>query len=237
LTDQSPAADPGRRSRTSRADDSARRRTIARRRIAIAIGGVAVIAIAAILLFGGDDPLIDGGPSGPDDFSFQLGQVQATPITRTPPPELHGVAQEAGAGVKETMDQLYFAAFVDQGSWGDYGAAFELFEGTASARAESDEEVLTLGATAGDDFESIDGASGTITISVLTDDQDAPVSAVADVEFEATVEGADGGTSTQVVSVGSYFLRQVDGVWRIFAYDVDRDDVEAEAPSPSGSPS
>ena len=197
-----------------------------------------MIAIVAILLFGGGGPgIIDLGPNGPDDFSFQLGKVQATPITRTPPPELHDVAQEAGAGVKETMDELYFAAFVDQGSWGDYGAAFELFEGSAAARAESDQEVLTLGPTAGDDFDSIDAASGTLTISVLTDDQDAPVSAVADVEFEATVEGANGGTSTQVVSIGSYFLRQVDGAWRIFAYDVDRDDVEAEAPSPSGSPS
>jgi hypothetical protein len=29
----------------------------------------------------------------------------------------------------------------------------------------------------------------------------------------------------------------VDGAWRIFAYQVDRDDVEAAAPSPSGSPS
>ena len=208
-----------------------------RRRIAIAVGGVAVVAIVAILLSGGGGGIIDGGPNGPDDFSFQLGQVQATPITRTPPPELHDVAQEAGAGVKETMDQLYFAAFVDQGSWGDYGPAFELFEGSAAARAEADEEVLTLGPTAGDDFDSIDAASGTLTISVLTDDKDAPVSAVADVEFEATVQGADGGTSTQVVSAGSYFLRQVDGAWRIFAYDVDRDDVEAEAPSPSGSPS
>ena len=197
-----------------------------------------MIAVVAILLSGGGVPgIIDRGPNGPDDFSFQLGQVQATPITRTPPPELHDVAQEAGAGVKETMDELYFAAFVDQGSWGDYGAAFELFEGSAAARAESDQEVLTLGATAGDDFDSIDAASGSLTISVLTDDQDAPVSAVADVEFEATVEGANGGTSTQVVSIGSYFLRQVDGAWRIFAYDVDRDDVEAEAPSPSGSPS
>ena len=63
------------------------------------------------------------------------------------------MAQEAGAGVKETMDELYFRAFVDQGSWGDYEAAFELFEGGAAASAESDTEVLTLGSTANDDFE------------------------------------------------------------------------------------
>jgi hypothetical protein len=39
------------------------------------------------------------------------------------------------------------------------------------------------------------------------------------------------------VSVGSFFLRQVEGAWRIFAYDVDRDDVETSEPSPTGSPS
>jgi hypothetical protein len=39
------------------------------------------------------------------------------------------------------------------------------------------------------------------------------------------------------VSVGSFFLRQVDGAWRIFAYDVDREDVPGEVLAPSGSPS
>ena len=196
-----------------------------------------MVAVAAILLRGGKVPLIPDGSNGPGEFSFRLGKVQATPITRTPPSELHDAAREAGAGVKETMDELYFRAFVDQDSWGDYEAAFELFEGRAAASAGSDTEVLTLGSTANDDFEALDEASGTLTISVLTDADDAPVSAVAQVEFEATVEAQGGGSSTQVVSVGSFFLRQVDGAWRIFAYQVDRDDVEAAAPSPSGSPS
>ena len=194
-----------------------------------------MVVIAVILLTGGDVPLIDG-PDGSSGFSFQLGKVQAAPITRTPAAELHEVAQEAGAGVKETMDELFFRAFVDQGSWGDYGTAFELFESTAAARAESDQEVLTLGSTASDELESIEAPSGTLTISVLTNRQDEPVSAVADIEFEATVQAAGGGTS-QVVSVGSFFLRQVEGAWRIFAYDIDRDDVETSGPSPTGSPS
>lgn len=182
-------------------------------------------------------PLIDDGPDGPGEFSFELGKVQATPITRTPRTELNDVAREAGTGVKETMDELYFRAFVDQGSWGDYGAAFELFEGGAAEQAGSDADVLTLGTTANDDFEALDEASGTLTVSVLTDAKDAPVSAIAQVEFEATVEARGGGSATQVVSVGSFFLREVDGAWRIFAYQVDRNDVEAAAPSPSGSPS
>ena len=98
--------------------------------------------------------------------------------------------------------------------------------------------MLTLGPTADDDFDSIDAPSGTLTISVLTDDEGrAGVGGRRRGVPRRPSEGADGGTSTQVVSVGSYFLRQVDGTWRIFAYDVDRDDVEAEAPSPSGSPS
>jgi hypothetical protein len=195
-----------------------------------------VVAIAAILLSGGKVPIFDG-PDGSDEFSFRLRRVRATPITATPRSELDDVAQEAGAGVKETMDELYFRAFVDQGSWGDYEAAFELFEGRAAARAGSDAEVLTLGSTADDDFEVLDEASGTLTVSVLTNAKDAPVSAIAQVEFEATVEARGGGSPTQVVSVGSFFLREVDGAWRIFAYQVDRDDDEAAAPSPSGSPS
>ena len=209
-----------------------------RRRIAIAVGGIAVVVIAVILLCGGNVPLIDGGPNGPDDFSFQLEKVQATPITRTPPPELHDVAQEAGAGVKETMDQLYFAAFVDQGSWGDYGPAFELFEGSAAARA----EVGRRGAHARTDRRRrlrLDRCAR----AARSRSRCSPTTRTRRCRRSPTwssrrpSEGADGGTSTQVVSVGSYFLRQVDGTWRIFAYDVDRDDVEAEAPSPSGSPS
>lgn len=196
-----------------------------------------MVAVAAILLSGGKVPLIDGGSDGPDGFSFQLDKVQATTISRTPRSELNDVARQAGAGVKETLDELYFLAFVDQGSWGDYEAAFELFEEPAATRAASDAEVLTLGSTANDDFEALDAASGTLTVSVLTDAKDAPVRAIAQVEFEATVEARGGGTSTQVVSIGSFFLRQVEGAWRIFAYEVDRDDVEAAATSPSGSPS
>ena len=196
-----------------------------------------MVAVAAILLSGGKVPLIDRGSDGPDEFSFQLGKVQATTISSTPRSELNDVARQAGAGVKETMDELYFLAFVDQGSWGDYEAAFELFEGRAATSAGSDAEVLTLGSTASDEFEALDGASGTLTVSVLTDAKDAPVSAIAQVEFEATVQARGGGTSTQVVSIGSFFLRQVEGAWRIFAYEVDREDVEAAATSPSGSPS
>jgi hypothetical protein len=211
------------------------RRAFVRRRAAVGIGVVAVLVIGGILLLGGDVPGLDGGPDGPGDFSFDLGRVQATPITRTPASELQDVAQEAGAGVKETMDELYFRAFVDTSSWGDYGAAFELFDGRAASRAESDAEVLTLGPTASDDFESLNPTTKSLAISILTDRQDVPVTAIAEVEFLANAGRSDG-ASTQIVSVGSFYLHEVDGSWRIFAYRMDRDDV-VESPSPTGSPS
>ncbi len=197
---------------------------------------VAVLVIGGFLLFGGKVPLVPHNPTGPGEFSFHLGNVQASPITATPPSELKDTAREAGTGIKETMDKLYFRAFVDTGSWGDYGAAFDLFDGAAKTRAEADIDVLTLGPTAKDDIEALNTPSGTLTISVLTDKKDAPFTAVAEVQFLADAQRKDN-TTIQISSIGSFFLRQVDGAWRIYAYRVDRDDQTAAEPSPSGSPS
>jgi hypothetical protein len=214
----------------------ARRGVIARRRAAVAIGVIALLVIGGFLFLGGDGPgPIDDGPTSP--FSFALGNVKAIPTTRTPPADLRDTAREAGAGIKRTMDALYFRAFVDETSWGDYGDAFELFDGRAATRAEADAEILTLGPTANEDFDALSAPSGSLRIVVLTNKQDAPVTAIASVEFEATAQGQGGRASTGIVSVGSFFLRQVGGAWRIFAYRVDRSDETTGGPSPTGSPS
>jgi hypothetical protein len=198
---------------------------------------VVAVGVVAWILLSGEVPLISEGPSGPTSFAFEMaGDVHVSPTSDTPPAQLGDVAGEAGDGVKETMDELYFRAFVDQDSWGDYAEAFALFDGPAAARAEADTEVLTLGPAAGDGFEVVNPTSGTLTISVLTNGKDAPVTAVAEVEFLAEATRTDGGI-TEISSAGSFYLRQVDGTWRIFAYDVDRDDTAAAAASPTGSPS
>jgi len=235
LTEQPSVADPARRSPSRRADE-ARRRTTFRRRAAIAIGVIALLVIGGVLLLGGDVSGLRNGSDAPGEFNFRLGNVQASPITDTPPSELKEVAQEAGVDIKETMDELYFRAFVDTSSWADYAAAFEVFDEQAAPRAEADAEILTLGPTANELYEALEPTSGTLTIAVLTDGKDAPVTAVAEAQFLADARGKDG-TSTEISSFGSFFLRPVDGVWRIFAYRVDRDDQAAAAPSPTGSPS
>jgi hypothetical protein len=202
----------------------------------MAVGLVAVLGVGGYLLLGGDVPGVPAGPEGPSGFGFDLGNVHASPITNTPPSQLRETAREAGTGIKDTMDELYFRAFVDADSWGDYEAVFELFDGATAARAEADVEVLTLGAAANERFERLRTPGGTLTIAVLTDAKDAPVTAVAEVRFQANAEGSDG-TATEISSVGAFFLREVDGAWRIFAYRVDRDDRAVEAASPTGSPS
>ena len=201
--------------------------------------GVVVVGVAAwILLSGGDVPLLpDGGPSGPTAFNFELARkIKVSSTSDTPPARLGDVARDAGEGVQATMDELYFRAFVDQDSWGDYADAFALFDTQAAARAEADAEVLTLGPSAGDEFEVVNPTTGTLSISVLTNGKDSPVTAVAEVRFLADATRTDGGT-TEISSTGSFYMRQVDGTWRIFAYDVDRDDTTAAAPSATGSPS
>jgi hypothetical protein len=235
LTDQPPAAEPARRSRTDRGGEAARRRATARWRAAIAVVVVALLAIGGFLLFGGNEPSNDDGSGAPGAFSFNLLSVQASATSHTQPSQLRDTVQEAGTGVKATMDELYFRAFVDTSSWGDYGAAYALFDGRAAARAEADAEVLTLGPTANDDYEALSPTTRTLSISVLTDLKDVPATAIAQVRFLADAQRKDG-TSTQISSKGSFFLRQVDGAWRIFAYRVDRDD-RATEPSPTGSPS
>ena len=204
----------------------------------IVVGLVLVVAIVAgvLLLRGGDLPGLDGGPTGPREFAFTLGNVVPNPITDTPPASLRDAADEAGDDVTATMDELFFRAFVDTDSWGDYAGAFAMFDGAAAERAQADAAVLTLGLDANEVYDAIEDATGRLRIAVLMDRKDAPVTAVATVEFVADAERKDGGT-TEIRSTGSFFLRRVDGEWRVFAYRVDRDDEAAATPSASGSPS
>jgi hypothetical protein len=166
----------------------------------------------------------DGGGGG--EFSFALKGVRAVPITRTPPADLKQTAEDAGAGVKATMDDLFFFGYVDEDSWGDYGDAFALFDEEAADQAEEDTDVLTLGADASERYASVEPGTSTIRIAVLTDRRDRPVSAVAIISFRGTAELQDG-SSTTIASSGSFFLRRAGQEWRITAYRVDRDEEPA----------
>ena len=142
---------------------------------------------------------------------------------------------------RPTIDDLFTNGYLDPSNWrdGDYEEVFATFAPDAVATAEESVETLTLGATAGDVFATVDPGKSKLSYQVLFDPDGAVETAVVTVVFRATAERKDG-TYLAIVSEGEFFLRQIDGQeegWTITAFDVKRDDHETQPPSPSASTS
>jgi hypothetical protein len=194
------------------------------------------IGVAILLARGGAGPIIGGGdePAPPFDFIVK----PATAIPTAPDADeasLSASATEVAQEITPMIDDLYTNAYLDPSNWrhDDYEEVFTAFAPDAAATAEQSLETLTLGATAGDVFDTVDPGKSKLTYQVLFDPDGAPESAVVSVIFRATAERKNG-TLLAIVSEGEFFLRQVDG-WTITAFDVTRDDHEKEPPSPSAS--
>jgi hypothetical protein len=198
---------------------------------------LAAIGVAIVLLLrGGADSIIGGGdePAPPFDFIVK----PATAIPTAPDADeaaLSASADEVAQEITPMIDDLYTNAYLDPSNWrhDDYEEVFTAFAPDAAATAEQSVETLTLGATAGDVFDTVEPGKSKLTYQVLFDPDGAPESAVVSVIFRATAERKNG-TFLAIVSEGEFFLRQVDG-WTITAFDVTRDDHEKEPPSPSAS--
>lgn len=198
------------------------------------------IGVAILLTRGGGGPIIGGGdePAPPFDFIVK----PATAIPTAPDADeaaLSASATEVAQEITPMIDDLYTNAYLDPSNWrhDDYEEVFTAFAPDAAATAEQSVETLTLGATAGDVFDTVDPGKSKLTYQVLFDPDGAPESAVVSVIFRATAERKNG-TFLAIVSEGEFFLRQVDGQgegWTITAFDVTRDDHEKEPPSPSAS--
>jgi hypothetical protein len=139
-----------------------------------------------------------------------------------------------------SLDVLYFDGFVDPDHWdgGDYDDVWDVFDDGAREQAKNDVQTLTLGDDAGDVYDFVQPDKGVVAVNVLTGPNDEPTEALAKAFFSATAEHDDG-SYTKITSSGTFFLRQVEGGWRIFTYDVDRTEKTTDAPTPSisGSPS
>jgi hypothetical protein len=216
-----------------------------KRRLPLALLIVPVVLVAigvAVLLAlrGGGGPIIGGGdePAPPFDFIVK----PATAISTAPDADeaaLSASADEVAQEITPMIDDLYTNAYLDPSNWrhDDYEEVFTAFAPDAAATAEQSVETLTLGATAGDVFDTVDPGKSKLTYQVLFDPDGAPESAVVSVIFRATAERKNG-TYLAIVSEGEFFLRQIDGQgegWTITAFDVTRDDHEKEPPSPSAS--
>jgi hypothetical protein len=207
--------------------------------IVVPIVLVVTAALVILLLQGGEVPILGGEEEPVPEFDFTVGRSVAVATAADADADaLDPAAETVGGEITPVLDDLYTNAFLDPSNWreGDYEEVFETFAPDAVAAAEQNVDVLTLGTTAGDDFESVDPQRGKVSFEVLFDRDGNPATAVAAVRFTALGERRDG-TFVKIVSEGQFFLQEVDG-WKITAFDVTRSDEEAEPPpSPSASDS
>jgi hypothetical protein len=181
----------------------------------------------------------DSGPPTPE-FRFDVAKVKANTTTETRPKKVLPRAKKAAEGVRTSLDVVYFDGFVDPDHWdgGDYDDVWAVFDDGAREQAKNDVKTLTLGDDVGDVYEFVQPDKGVVAVNVLTGPNDEPSQVLAKAFFSATAEHDDG-TYTKITSSGTFFLRQVDGDWRIISYDVDRTEKVTAPPTPpaSGSPS
>ena len=214
-----------------------------KRRVPLALLIVPVVLVAigvAILLAmrGGEGAIIGGGdePAPPFDFIVK----PATAVPTAPDADeaaLSASAEEVAQEIAPMIDDLYTNAYLGPSNWrhDDYEEVFTAFAPDAAATAEQSLETLTLGATAGDVFDTVDTGKSKLSYQVL-------VRPRRRAEHRRRVRDLPGHRGTQertylaIVSEGEFFLGQIDG-WRITAFDVTREDHETHPPSPSASTS
>lgn len=227
------------------------RRSATRKRrapLALILAPVALVAAGVVLLLvlggGGDGPLGGLIPGGDDQsdvtppFDFRASKTAV--VATVPEADLAALKTEAEAITQDVIpvvDDLYTNAFLDPTNWREdsYEEVFALFSDEAAGAAQEGLETLTLGASAGDVFDTVTPERGTLRFRVLFDPEGDPAIVVVDVRFVALGAKQDG-TYLSIVSEGSLFLEDVGG-WQITAFDVDRADDEARPPSPSPSAS
>ncbi len=165
-------------------------------------------------------------------FNFNVIDVALRTTTLTPLKQLEEKAESVADDVAHQLDILYSGGFVDPGVWedGDFEDLFDsVMDGGAAAQAAKSIDTLTLGLGAAAIYDFVEPNIGRAQISVLTGTDDQPVEAIAQVFFAATAEHDDG-TFTKVVSEGTFYFKNIDGKWRIFSFDVTRNEKAAEGP-------
>ncbi len=203
----------------------------------------ALVALGIVLFLllrgGGSGGGIIGGPDNTiPAFDFRLTKAIPILVTNHKPTQFDSAAQDVAGQVGATMTMLYREAFLDPANWrdGSYDEVWPLFEDGSQAAAQQDGTTLTLGPSAGDQFDTIDQPLGTLSVKVLLDRTNQPATAVAIVKFKALAT-AKAGAPILVVSTGQYFLRQTSDGWLVYAFSVSRDDHEVvPSPGPSSSP-
>jgi hypothetical protein len=209
---------------------------VARRRLLGVIIAVAALGGGGYYFLSGGEVLFIAKPEPPITFTFEDVKIETTTTSDTKGSVPEKRAERAAEQVGTVLNSFYTIAFVEDDYWSEYGDAWSLFEQDAAEQAEADLTILTLGPQAHDLYETLTPEHSLLTITILTDANDRPTSAIAEVSFVAGAVLRDD-TATTITSEGSFFLRPADGGWLIYAYRMDRDEQAAAPPSPSAEAS
>jgi hypothetical protein len=220
-----------------RSETTQTRSSVARKRVvAGSVAALALVGVGAFFMTRNADGIIPFfGGEKPPALTFDLQKVTIETTTDTKAKDVRDASQSAADQVKAQLEALYYNAFIYQDTWGDPDELDKLFTEDALAKVEEQVDTMTLGKGASDAYDYVSPGKAKVKIEVLTDAQDEPSQAVATTLFVASAEHDDG-TFTRITSEGSYFLKRIDGEWRIFAFDVTKKEKPSEDPT-TGSPS
>lgn len=166
-------------------------------------------------------------------FAFTRGQTHFVSIGGSAEKLTPEQRESARSGVDNVLNDVYDAGFVTKSRWekGAFTSVFQHFAEVAAEQAQEDLPELTLGPEALR-LQSVKPEKGVLTIDFLMNKLD-PLAAIAETEFEASGK-LSGGGNLAISHEGRFFLRLIDGVWRIVGYEVDGslDSGTAATPTP-----
>jgi hypothetical protein len=171
-----------------------------------------------------------------ESFVFTRGQTHFVSVGGSVEKLTPEQKESARAGVDNVLNDVYDAGFVTKSRWeqGAFSGVFQHFAEAAAKQARDDLPELTLGPEALQ-LQSVKPETDTLTVDFLMNKQD-PLAAIAKAEFQA-VGKLSGGGSLTISHQGRFFLRLIDGAWRIVGYEVDGnlDSGTAATPTPAGT--
>jgi hypothetical protein len=178
----------------------------------------AVAAGAWFLFFreGAPIPIDIGDPDTPE-FTFELIRVKGdSPDGRVDGDSL----QDEAEAVRETLDALYIAGYIDPDKWknGRFPEALDQFAPSTRRQARRDIDQFTLGSDA-KEINSVEPINGRLEVEFLADRKQTAVGAVAETVFAANGTLRAGGPMA-VQHDGTYYLRPDGDRWLIIGYDV-----------------
>ncbi|MEX2101656.1 MAG: hypothetical protein WEA54_03880 [Actinomycetota bacterium] len=202
---------------------------------------LAVAGIAFIVFSGGGGEAAEDTDEAPSAetprFSFKIDEASAVSTVDAETKTLKGPTKTAAKQASDLLQALYTAGYLDPANWqeGTYDTVLQAFDPGAREAAASDLESLTAGADAGATFTSIQPGRSKLSVKVLFGDESDPEAIEVNATFSA--KGVtEGGSATNILSQGSYFLQPSGADWKITAFEVDRREKAGKSTGTNATP-